>query len=320
MIADTLALIVELALLFFAVAFLVHISQRWLGEDRLRRWMGGRPVVAALKGIGVGFITPFCTYSAIPMLLGLRRAGVSPAGYVAFIVAAPVLDPILFGALVLIVGWAAALIYVAVAFSAAMTLALVAQRIDVSRFLKPVTAGVSGGGSRVPAMAVASGVDVTAPGERACADDSCRPGNDRAWRGLRTEAAEASTAAVALLRTLGPILLVGVGIGLAIELLVPPEVVASVAGKDNVLAIPVAAGLGTPLYFNTELFVPIADSLAAVGVGVGAIVALTIAGAGANIPEFVILSKLARSRVLVVFVGYVFSVAMIGGLLAQAVA
>lgn len=320
MIADTLVLIVELALLFFAVAFLVHISQRWLGEDRLRRWMGGRPVVAALKGIGVGFITPFCTYSAIPMLLGLRRAGVPPAGYVAFIVAAPVLDPILFGALVLIVGWAAALIYLVVAFGAAMTLALIAQRIDVSRFLKPVTADVSGGGSRVPAMALAGGLDVATPGDQACAADSCLHAEDRVWKGIRAEAAEASAAAVGLLRTLGPILLVGVGIGLAIELLVPPEVVASVAGQDNVFAIPVAAGLGTPLYFNTELFVPIADSLAAVGVGVGAIVALTIAGAGANIPEFVILSKLARSRVLIVFVGYVFGVAMIGGLLAQAVA
>ena len=52
----------------------------------------------------VGFVTPFCTYSAIPMLVGFRQAGVQPAGYVAFIVAAPVLDPLLFGALVLIVG------------------------------------------------------------------------------------------------------------------------------------------------------------------------------------------------------------------------
>lgn len=319
MITDTLILVVELIVLFFIVAFFVHISQRWLGEERLRRWMGGRPVVAALKGIGVGFITPFCTYSAIPMLLGLRRAGVSPAGYVAFIVAAPVLDPILFGALVLIVGWTAAIIYVAVAFSAALTLALVAERIDLSRHLKPVATGVgAAGGSRIPAMAVAGGVAATS-GDDSCTETFCSPTSGLRWRGIRTEAGEATSAAFTLLRSLGPILLLGVGIGVAIELLVPPEVVASVAGQDDVFAIPVAAGLGTPLYFSTELFVPIADSLAAVGVGVGAIVALTIAGAGANIPEFVILSKLARSRVLIVFIGYVFSVAMIGGLLAQVV-
>ncbi|MFQ5522185.1 MAG: permease [Acidimicrobiia bacterium] len=292
MIADTAVLILELAVLFFAVAFFVHLSQRWLGEERLRRWMGGRPVVAALKGIAVGFITPFCTYSAIPMLLGLRRAGVSPAGYVAFIVAAPVLDPVLFGALTLIVGIEAALIYVAVAFAGALTLALVAQRIDIERFMRPVD------------------------GENESCDTSCAPSY---WRGLRPEAREATLAAFSLLRSLGPVLLVGVGIGVAIQLLVPADLVASVAGNDTPFAVPVAAGLGTPLYFNTELFVPIADSLAAVGVGIGAIVALTIAGAGANVPEFVILSRLAKGSVLTVFVGYVFLVAIAGGLLAQTV-
>ena len=314
MISDTLILIVELAALFFGVAFLVHLSQSWLGEERLRKWMGGPPVVSALKGIAIGFITPFCTYSAIPMLLGLRRAGVAPAGYVAFIVAAPVLDPILFGALVLIVGWAAAFVYVVVAFSAAMGLALLAQRIQVERFLKPVTAAMGAQGRRIPVMAVAAGVPVDQTDS--CEDTVC---GARTWHGLRTESLEAAGAALSLLRSLWVILLIGVGIGVAIELLVPPEAVAAVAGHDNAFAIPVAAGLGTPLYINTELFVPIADSLAAVGVGVGAIVALTIAGAGANIPEFVILSKLAHSRVLVVFVGYVFAVAMVGGLLAQAV-
>lgn len=316
MIKDTLVLIVELALLFFGVAFLVHISQRWLGQERLRRWMGGPPVVAALKGIGVGFVTPFCTYSAIPMLLGLRRAGVSPAGFVAFIVAAPVLDPVLFGALALIVGVKAALIYVAVAFSGALTLALIAERVDVSRFLKPIDVEVPIGSRRDRSLAATAEL---AP-QVGCGDDSCSVDRVAPWRGIRQEAREGSMAAFALMRTLGPILLVGVGIGMAIELLVPPEAVASVAGQDNVFAIPVAAGLGAPLYFSTELFVPIADSLAAVGVGVGAIVALTIAGAGANIPEFVILSKLAESRVLVVFVGYVIAIAMAGGVLAQTLA
>lgn len=313
MIQDSLLLIAELAVLFFVVAFAVHISQRWLGEERLRRWMGGSPLVSALKGIAIGFITPFCTYSAIPMLIGLRRAGVPPAGYVAFIVAAPVLDPVLFGALVLIVGLQAALIYLAVAFSAAMALALVAQRMDVSRFLKPISAGVPVAGAPVPAMAVAAGVE-EGPGS----SEECPMPTP--WRGLRPEAREATGAALGLLRSLGPILLLGVAIGLAIELLVPPEAVAAVAGGDRAYAIPVAAGLGTPLYFNTELFVPIADALAAVGVGIGAIVALTIAGAGANVPEFVILSRLAKGRVLAIFVGYLFVVAMIGGVLAQTLA
>lgn len=315
MIRDTAILIGELLVLFFSVAFLVHISQRWLGEERLRRWMGGRPFVAALKGIGVGFITPFCTYSAIPMLVGLRRAGVEPAGYVAFIVAAPVLDPVLFGALVVIVGLSAALIYVAVAFVAAMTLALVAQNADVSRFMKPVAEGTRVGGARVLTMAVAGDVDFEA--DTCDTPVSCSGPGEPAWLGLRLEVGEAAGAALSLLRALGPVLVLGVAVGVAIQLFVPADFVASAAGGDSPFAIPVAAALGTPLYFNTGLFVPIADSLAAVGVGIGSIVALTISGAGANVPEFVILSKLARPRVVAIFVAYVFGVAVAGGVLAQ---
>lgn len=302
MIKSTLVLLVELVILFFGVSFLVHLSQSWLGEARLRRWMGGPPIVSALKGIAVGFVTPFCTYSAIPMLVGLRKAGVSPAGYVAFIVAAPVLDPILFGALVLIVGIQAAVIYAVVAFTAALSLALTAQRLDIERHLKPVAAF--------------GGRPEHTPG---CDDTACGPVGDQTWQGLRVEIGAAAGSASRLLKTMGPILVLGVAIGVSIELLVPPDFVASIAGGGSRFAIPVAAGLGTPLYINTELFVPIADSLAAVGVGVGAIVALTIAGAGANIPEFVILGRLAKTRLLAVFVGYVFAVAIVGGLLTQTI-
>lgn len=313
MIADSLVLIAELAALFFGVAFLVHISQRWMGEERMRRWMGGPPLVAALKGIGVGFVTPFCTYSAIPMLLGLRRAGVPPAGYVAFIVAAPVLDPVLFGALTLIVGLGAALVYLVVAFAAALTLALIAERVGASRLVDPLTAERADlARRRTRVTAVTNELESC---HDWCSDDTARP-----WAGLGRETREASASALALLRSLGPVLMLGVGIGLAIELLVPPGLVASLAGQESGFAIPVAAALGTPLYFNTELFVPIADSLAAVGVGTGAIVALTISGAGANVPEFVILSRLARGRVVAVFIAHVLVVAMVGGLLADLIA
>ena len=59
---------------------------------------------------------------------------------------------------------------------------------------------------------------------------------------------------------------------MAIEVLVSPTDVAAITGDNGVLAVPVAAALGTPLYIETSLFIPIADALAGAGVGVGAIV------------------------------------------------
>ena len=343
MIVDSAILLAELVALFFGVTFAVYLVQRRLGSERLRAWMGGSPVASAVKGIGIGFVTPFCTYSAIPMLIGLRQARVPPAGYVAFITAAPVLDPVMLGALILIVGpWAAAL-YVAVAFSAALGLALLAQRSNIESLLKPLPVGppaLAGGAARssvampsevvtaahtaesqapIPALGEATDDyptdDGLSAGDRACAASACD--DETPWQGLRAESVLALRSAVALLRSIAWILLAGLAVGMAIEMAVSPEDVAAITGDNGAFAIPIAAALGTPLYIETSLFIPIADALAGAGVGVGAIVALTISGAGANIPEFVILTKLAQRRLIVVFIGYVFAVALVGGTLAH---
>lgn len=346
MIGQALWLLLELGALFLGVAFAIHLFQRRFGAARLRRWMGGPPLVSALKGIAVGFVTPFCTYSAIPMLVGLRQAGVPPAGYVAFIAAAPVLDPVLFGALVIIVGIEAALVYSALTFTAALTIALVAQRIGIERHLKPLPSQ-AGLGTAVPValpvtaagapMVIDSGPAHVGRGEVIDGSDtafgsetgpmctsetdspesgSCAVG-EHPWQGIGVESRQALLAAVALLRSVGLLLLAGVGVGLLIEFAVSPELLATVTGSNATWSIPLAAAVGTPLYVQTSLFVPVAGALTNAGVGIGAIVALTIAGAGANVPEFIILTKLATRRLIAGFFAYVFCVALVGGLTAQ---
>lgn len=317
MIADTAWLLGELVALFSGVAFAIHLLQRRVGPDRLRTWMGGTPLASALKGIVVGFVTPFCTYSAIPVLVGLRQAAVTPAGCVAFIVAAPVLDPVLFGALVVITGPGAALVYSAVAFAAALSLALVAQRVGIDRHLKPI-ASVRQAEPAMAAVATVSGRAVGGgqpPPAGPCAATGADPAQP--WRGLGRELGPAALAALRLLRSVAALIVAGLAIGLGIEATVSPDAVASITGDNGILSIPLAAALGTPLYVNTGLFVPIANSLGNAGVGIGAVVALTISGAGANVPELILLTRLAARRLVAALCAYVFAVAVGGGLIAH---
>ena len=298
-------LVAEMVALLLAVTFGVALLQRRLGDATIRRWMGGPPRRAALKGIAVGFVTPFCTYSAIPVLVGMRQAGVRPAGYAAFIFAAPVVDPVLVGALAIIIGPAGAAIYVTTAFAAAFMLALIVDTVDIAPHLKPVPALVG-----QPAPPIRPTVpQVPSP------PASCSSPEEALWAGWLTESRAAWRRALALLRSMAWLIAAGVGLGLAIGLLVPTDALASIAGADNPLAVPAAAAAGVPLYFGTELFIPIGDALHAKGVGIGSIVALVIAGAGANIPEFALLTKIARGRVVAAFFAYVFAVATVAGLL-----
>lgn len=301
---DVVVLLLEIAVLFFAVTMAVQLFQARFGPDRLQAWMGGHPFVSALKGIALGFVTPFCTFTAVPMLVGLRQARVPPAGYVAFVVAAPVLDPILFGALMIIAGLETALIYSVIAFTAAIGLAMAAEALDIEKHLTPVNA-----------LAGLMGDDIECESAAAC---DAGPGAGEKWDGLRLEVRPASRRAWRLLRGMAPILVAGVALSLVIESAVPPDVTERLTSASPRFSIPIAAALGTPLYVSTTVFVPIAEALQNAGVGIGAIVALTIAGAGANLPEFVILSKLARPRIIGVLFTYVFFVAVVGGFLTQA--
>lgn len=323
MIRDTLYLAVELVFLFFGVAFAVQLFQRRVGTERLQSWLGGSPVVAALKGIAIGFVTPFCTFSAVPMLIGFRQARARTAGYVAFTVAAPVLDPVLFGALVLIAGPTAAVIYLAVAFVAALALALVADAVGIDRHLKPLPTSPAGtmSRSRVIALDAVPAGTVAEPPPVSCSPSGCgADASEAPWAGLRVEAASAARSATELLRSVAVILAIGIAVGILIEANITPETTARLTGDNSALSIPIAAALGTPLYFSTALFVPIADALTAAGVGLGAIVALTISGSGASVPEFLLLTKLADTKLLSVFFAYVLLIAIIGGVLTHTIA
>ena len=296
----------EMIALLLAVTFGITLLQRRLGDAAIRRWMGGPPRRAALKGIAVGFVTPFCTYSAIPVLIGMRQAGVRPAGYAAFIFAAPVVDPVMIGVLAMVIGPTGAAVYVATAFTAAFLLALVVDAVDITPHLRPIPALVA---PRASALSVTAGPRDPSP------PTNCPSPNEAPWAGWAAESRTAWRRAVTLLRGMAWLIAAGVGVGLAIGLLVPTDALAGLAGSHNPLAVPTAALAGIPLYFGTELFIPIGDALHAKGAGTGAIVALVIAGAGANIPEFALLTKIARVRVVGAFFAYVFVVALAAGLL-----
>lgn len=326
-------LLAEMVALLLGVTFLISLMRRRLGDETIQRWMGGPPHRAALKGIVLGAVTPFCTYSAIPVLLGMRQAGVRPAGYTAFLFAAPVVDPILVGALAIIIGPTGAAVYTVAAFAAAFTLALIVDAIDITPHLKPIPALAQASSPApaaiaepVPALATttagAGAVETVAeaPTGSPTPPPPCSSSADpEPWRGWRAEAPEAWRRALVLLRGMAWLVVIGVVVGLGISLAVPTDSLAGIAGSQSPLAVPIAAAVGVPFYVGTELFIPIGDALRTSGVGVGAIVALTIAGAGANLPEFALLTKLARGRLVAAFFGYVFFVAVLGGLVTDLV-
>lgn len=282
----------ELVALFLALSFVVGLLQAWLPEEKVRSLFGRRrPVTGYLVGAALGAVTPFCSYSTIPVLAGLLRSGAPFGPTMAFLFASPLLDPVVLGVLVFLIGVEGTVVYAALTFSASVLIGVLFEKLGLVKDVKPLAGAVGGcdGGER-------AGCET--PG----------PGKESVWRRAWSDAWAFFVPAL-------PYLLVGTAAGAAIYGLVPTAWVVALAGPGQPLAIPLAAALGVPMYVNAETFFPISAALLEKGVGVGAVVALVITSMGVSIPEVVLLGGLFRWRLVAILVGSVFAVAVGGGTL-----
>ena len=322
-------LLVTLVALFIPITIGISLAQRWVGPERLQRWLGGSNLAVALaKGTMLGAITPFCGCSTVPLLLGLVKANVRFAAVAAFMLASPLLNPYILGVVALLFGVRTAGFYAVVAVGATLAIAMLWEALRLDRYLK--VPGYRPLGSDRPRMLAPAGAgastgasldETSAPGSSCGSDgaDACSGATDApastAWRGLRAELPDAWQASLGLLRPMAKPLLLGVAIGAVIYGAVPHGALASLLGETTWYTLPLAAVLGLPLYLRGETAFPIGAALLATGVGAGPMFAMVIAGMGASIPEVTLLSGIFERRLLGAFLASVFAMAIIGGAL-----
>jgi uncharacterized protein len=278
---------VELVVLFIGITFLVGLIQEYVPDETIKKAMGGRhKVVGSILGAGFGALTPFCSCSTIPLLLGMLRAGIPFAAAMSFLFSSPLLNPVIISLFIILLGWKIAAIYFAITFVATIIIGLLLDGLGFS--------------SQVKSVAVV---------RNTC---DCQQATDAKSRVHRS-----AVFALSLFRQLVPYLLLGAGIGAFIHGFVPTEIITRLAGPNNPLAIPVAAIIGIPIYIRAETMIPIGLALIEKGMSVGAVLALIIGGAGASIPELTLLSAIFKKRLLAAFVMTVFSIAVATGYLAN---
>ena len=71
------------------------------------------------------------------------------------------------------------------------------------------------------------------------------------------------------------------------------------------------------MYIRAETIIPISAALVGKGMGLGTVLALIIGGAGASIPELIILSSMFKKKLVVAFAVNVFVIAIAAGFLVE---
>lgn len=282
---------IELIVLFVFISALVEIILMYVPEEKIRRRLSGAGVFGNIVAAGFGALTPFCACSTIPMTIGFLNAGVPFGSTMSFLIASPLLNPIILGMLGAMVGIKAMVAYFVIAFLCSILFGFLLEKIGAQKYVKNVRLK--------PASCCAGSHEVV----------------DKHSLPFPSKLKVAFAGAWDSLRPIMGYLLVGVALGAGIYGYMPQDFVMKIAGPDNPFAIPVAAVLGIPLYIRAETAIPIGLALMGKGMSIGAVISLIIGGAGMAIPEMTMLASIFKKQLVAMIVLVIFLTAVVSGYL-----
>lgn len=112
-------------------------------------------------------------------------------------------------------------------------------------------------------------------------------------------------------------IVIGVGLGALMHGYVPNDLLVIYAGRDNFFAVPLVTLIGIPLYSNAAGTIPIVSVLINKGVAIGTALAFMMAVTALSLPEFIILKKVLKLKLIliyastvglgIIFTGYLFN-------------
>ncbi|MDD3150517.1 MAG: permease [Candidatus Gastranaerophilales bacterium] len=279
----------ELIALFIGISFIIAFIQMYLSEDKIKKFLTTKNNgTNALVGAGIGMLTPFCSCSTIPLLIALFKAKAPFSGAISYLIASPILNPIIVILFLNFFGFKATIIYISFTFLFAVSFGLILDKAGFAKEVKPL------------------------PEKQKCCC-SCNSNNVIKKDTLQFKAKAAFLDAYSIFKGVFGYILLGAAIGAFIHGVVPEAFISKIIGKAGIFEVPIASIIGVPLYVRASTMIPIADVLINKGVALGTMVALIIGGAGISIPEIILLNSIFKKKMLIVFVISVLAVAIITG-------
>lgn len=281
----------ELFGLFIGISFIVALLQIYISQERIKRILSTpRKGVNSILGALLGAVTPFCSCSTIPVLVGLFKSGAPFNGAVSFLLTSPILNPAILTLMLAFFGVKATIVYTIFTFTFAVIMGLVLDKAGFEKEVKKVS--VKGGHEDSVTWNTLQGTFW-----------------QKQWQAIKISLKDA----FGLFKGVIVYLIIGAGIGAFIYEFIPTDLLANFAGTNSLWAVPLAAIIGIPMYIRTETMIPIASILIAKGVAPGIMIALILGGAGASIPEVSLLNSIFKKKMVIAFVLCIFTVATITG-------
>jgi hypothetical protein len=268
----------KVLLLLTIVVFAVGIVRSYFTPERTRRMLAGRReftgnVLAALLGV----VTPFCSCSAVPLFIGFVTAGVPLGVTFSFLISAPMVNEIALVLLFGLFGWKVAALYLGTGLVIAIVAGWIIGRLKLERHVEDWVYATKAGSAGAADERLAFAARVAAGRE------AVRDIVGRVW----------------------PFVVLGIAVGAGIHGYVPENFMASIMGRDAWWSVPLAVLIGVPMYSNAAGIIPIVQALLGKGAALGTVLAFMMSVIGLSLPEAIILRKVLKLPLLLVFFGVV---------------
>lgn len=280
---DTVKIFVLLSVLIFGVSYI----QSYFPPERTRKILGRyKGISANIFGALLGTITPFCSCSSIPLFIGFTSAGLPIGVTFSFLISSPLVDLASVILLASIFNWKIALAYVVVGVILAVISGSIISKLKMEDQVEAFVFRKSG----LPEMELE---ELTTHDRIRIAIESVKEIVHKVWIYV----------------------LIGVGIGALIHNVVPEVFITALLGVDKWYSVPLATLVGVPMYADIFGTLPIAEALVSKGVGIGTALSFMMAVTALSLPSIVMLKKVIKPKLLIVFVSIVVVGIMIIGVL-----
>ncbi len=326
-----LFLALELSALFLLISFGVGLLQQYIPEEKIQAVLSGQKGRGYFFAAILGAVTPFCSCSTIPMLRGLLKAKAGFGPTLTFLFTSPLLNPIIVGLFIVTFGVKVTVVYTGIALGVSVIAGVVLHRMNFERYVIPekTETAKSCCASSARIIAAPSCCSSSAENTMISAGDELQPVPGQASSccagSIQSDTASDFSLRLKLalreawkqFKSVFPYLLLGISLGSVVYGFVPSDFIAAHASGDSIFAVPVAAVIGIPLYIRAEALIPLSAALAAKGMGLGAVMALIIGGAGASLTEVILLKSMFRTPMIVAFLFVILGMAVLAGYLFQ---
>ncbi len=264
--------------LLIIIIFFISLLRSGLQVEKVKGWLEHRGIgIAHILATIFGAITPFCSCSSVPLFIGFLEAGIPLGATMSFLITSPLINEIAVILLIGAVGMELTLVYIGIGLSIGFLGGILIHWIGLEHLVHEYV-------YQIKAIHPLREVPLLTAKEIWL--EKIRYGREQVRE---------------ILRRIWLYVMLGVGLGAMIHGYIPQQWLLEYAGDNNPLAVPLAVLIGIPLYANVSGTIPIAEALLGKGVQPGTVIALMMSISALSLPELIILKKVFKTKMLLIF-------------------